>query len=222
MTTIDRYSGLAPNLGRKAPARVATTTNVTLAGLQTINGVTLVEDDRVIVWQQTHAYENGIYDASSGNWTRSIDFNSLGDFVLGTSILAAAGTANALVEFTVTAKPAVLDINTLSFQVSSTQGVVTEGDIREVTITTDVPLTTDNGGVVKGNNAGGITVTVPTGMPEGYTVTYWQTGTGQIVRTAGAGVSFIPTAYDRTAYQGAAMTLFHFGSDVYGVTGQIA
>lgn len=55
--------------------RVETTANVDLAtgGLLTIDGVTLVADDRVLVASQTTDTENGIYVAAAGAWTRAAD-----------------------------------------------------------------------------------------------------------------------------------------------------
>lgn len=88
----DRRNGLIGELGIKKPVRVATTANITLSALQTIDGVTVVEDDRVLVKNQTIASENGIYDASSGSWTRSLDFDGNQDVTDGTIIYVRAGT----------------------------------------------------------------------------------------------------------------------------------
>lgn len=56
----------------------ATTANVNLAtvGLSAQDGVTISNGDRVLVWKQTTASENGIYIASSGAWMRSADADS--------------------------------------------------------------------------------------------------------------------------------------------------
>lgn len=59
----------------KPPVKVATTQNIVLDSAQTIDGVTLVEGDRVLVKDQLDAVENGIYDVvETGPWTRSSDF----------------------------------------------------------------------------------------------------------------------------------------------------
>lgn len=78
----------------KTPCRVATTANITLSGLQTIDGVSVVADDRVLVKNQSNTVDNGIYKASSGNWERTTDFDSPFEVVKGTLILINEGTAN--------------------------------------------------------------------------------------------------------------------------------
>lgn len=66
------------NIDRKASVRAATraeTGNVDLAtgGLLSIDGVSLVAGDRVLVKNQTDPVENGIYVVADGPWVRSED-----------------------------------------------------------------------------------------------------------------------------------------------------
>ena len=65
-------------LDSKQSVRVATTANIALAGLQSIDAVTLVAGDRVLVKNQTAAKDNGLYVAAAGTWprTRDADHNS--------------------------------------------------------------------------------------------------------------------------------------------------
>lgn len=91
-STLARRLGLTGNRGCKAPVRVATTANIVLSGEQTIGGVSLVDGDRVLVWFQTSAIENGIYDVSTGSWTRSIDANGTQDWSTGTIGVMTSGT----------------------------------------------------------------------------------------------------------------------------------
>ena len=60
----------------KQSVRAATTANITLSGTQTIDGVTLVVGDRVLVKDQNTASQNGIYVVASGSWTRATDSNT--------------------------------------------------------------------------------------------------------------------------------------------------
>lgn len=60
---------------RAAVVTVATS-NITLSGEQTIEGVAVVSGDRVLVTGQTDASENGIWVAASGAWSRADDMNT--------------------------------------------------------------------------------------------------------------------------------------------------
>lgn len=102
MNLIDRLNGLSEGLAIKVPARVATTGDISLYGLQTIDDVAVAEGDRVLVWQQADAKQNGIYDASSGPWQRSKDFDGARDIVQGTTVIVNLGTVNAQLAFWVT------------------------------------------------------------------------------------------------------------------------
>lgn len=79
----------------KPPVRVATTADITLSGIQTIDGVSLDAGDRVLVKDQSTATQNGIWTAGAGAWTRTEDFNAVSEAVTGTLIFVTAGTVNA-------------------------------------------------------------------------------------------------------------------------------
>ena len=71
-----RLNGLTP----KAPARAATTANITLSGTQTIDGVAVVAGNRVLVKNQTTTSQNGIYVVAAGAWSRSADMDQTTPF----------------------------------------------------------------------------------------------------------------------------------------------
>jgi hypothetical protein len=66
---------IAQGLSPKQAVKCATTVNITLSGLQTIDTYTTLAGDRVLVKNQSTSSENGIYIAASGAWTRSADMN---------------------------------------------------------------------------------------------------------------------------------------------------
>jgi len=81
--------------GVKGPVRAATTANITLSNTQTIDGVSLVAGDRVLVKNQSTGSQNGIYDVVSGGaWTRSVDFDADTEVRGGTVVAVSEGTVN--------------------------------------------------------------------------------------------------------------------------------
>jgi hypothetical protein len=72
---------VAQGLDVKASVVAATTANITLSGAQTIDGVSIVAGDRVLVKNQTTQADNGIYVAASGAWARAADANTWAELV---------------------------------------------------------------------------------------------------------------------------------------------
>lgn len=89
-TYTSRIDGVTTSVAVKAPCRVVTNANITLSGEQTINGVAVVDGDRVLVKDQSTASQNGIYVASTTAWERAKDFNGSRDAVKGTLVFAGA------------------------------------------------------------------------------------------------------------------------------------
>lgn len=72
---------VAQGLDVKASVVAATSGNITLSGAQTIDGVSVVAGDRVLVKAQTASADNGIYVVSNTSWTRSADANTWAELV---------------------------------------------------------------------------------------------------------------------------------------------
>lgn len=118
MATIstDRLYGLNSSVAIKSPVAAATTENITLSGEQTIDGVSCTDGDRVLVKDQSTSTENGIYNVSTGAWSRSADFDGTRDVVQGTTVKVVAGTINAAQWFNVTtSNPIVPDSSSIAF-----------------------------------------------------------------------------------------------------------
>jgi hypothetical protein len=77
-TYLDFY---AAGISWKQPVRCGTTANITLSGLQTIDGVTVVADNRVLVKNQTTTSQNGIYLASATAWSRAPDADTWNELI---------------------------------------------------------------------------------------------------------------------------------------------
>jgi hypothetical protein len=67
---------VAQGLDAKASCVAATTADITLSGAQTIDGVSIVAGNRVLVKNQSLSQNNGIYLCASGSWTRTTDANT--------------------------------------------------------------------------------------------------------------------------------------------------
>ena len=85
---------IAQGLSPKQAVKCGTTANITLSGLQTIDGYTTLAGDRVLVKNQTSSAENGIYIASASAWTRSTDMDVWSE-VPGAYTVILNGTNNA-------------------------------------------------------------------------------------------------------------------------------
>ena len=79
----------------KQSVRAATTANIVLSGLQTIDGITLVANDRVLVKDQSTAAQNGLYTAQSGAWVRTTDADGANEVTAGMAVMVTEGTLNA-------------------------------------------------------------------------------------------------------------------------------
>ena len=119
----------AEGLDVKDSVKIATTANITLSGTQTIDGVAISADERVLVKDQSTASQNGIYLCKSGSWERADDMAAGGDaagaftFVEQGSTLADTGWV-----CSTNKGSAVVGTNNLAFTQFSSAGVTSAGD----------------------------------------------------------------------------------------------
>lgn len=102
-------------LSWKAAVRAASTGNVSVASPgATLDGVTLVTGDRVLLKNQTAGAENGIYTwtGSAAALTRTPDADSAAELV-GASVLVTEGTANQNTQWNQTIEPITLGTTAL-------------------------------------------------------------------------------------------------------------
>lgn len=116
MTQNDRVLGIVGNAAIKIPVRVASTSNLTLSGEQTVAGVTCVSGDRVLVKSQTDATQNGIWDVDTGTWERAKDFDGSYDAVQGTLIPVYRGAGTYALYAISNTDPVVIDTSSLTFE----------------------------------------------------------------------------------------------------------
>ena len=140
---------VAQGLDVKDSVKVATTANITLSGTQTIDGVAVSADERVLVKNQSTASENGLYLCKSGSWSRTDDL-AAGANAAGVFVFIESGSTQADQGFVCTSDSgsAVVGTNSLAFTQFSGSGSFTAGDGLDLTGTTFSADIKANSGVV--------------------------------------------------------------------------
>lgn len=87
---LNQLEAAIAGLSWKQAVRAATIADITLSGTQTIDGVILAANDRVLVKNQALAKDNGIYKVASGAWTRTTDLDQAAEFE-GAAVLVEEG-----------------------------------------------------------------------------------------------------------------------------------
>ncbi|EPZ4326336.1 phage tail protein [Pseudomonas aeruginosa] len=122
-------------LDSKQSVRVATTANIVLSGLQTIDGVALSAGDRVLVKNQGTAAQNGIYTVASGAWMRAGDADLSLEVTPGMLVPVEQGAINgdSLWQL-VTDAPITLGTTGLTFEVAAGPVGLAAGTYRSMTV----------------------------------------------------------------------------------------
>lgn len=128
LTTKSYVDALVNGLDVKASVRVATTEDSDLSGLDTIDGVTVVAGDRILVKSQTDGTQNGIYVAAAGSWSRATDCDVSAEVTSGFFTFVSEGTANADSGWVLTTNdPITVGSTSLTFTQFSGAGQITAG-----------------------------------------------------------------------------------------------
>lgn len=118
---------VAQGLDAKGSVVAATTASITLSGLQTIDGVSITANMRVLVKNQSNATENGIWVASASAWTRADDM-STGDEFPGAFTFVEQGTTYADTGWVQTADNVTVGTTPITWVQFSSAGQFTAGD----------------------------------------------------------------------------------------------
>lgn len=113
-----------------ASVKAATTGSITLANEQTIDNVSLVAGDRVLVKNQSSATANGIYEVvDGGSWVRAADADTNAEVTAGLFVFVEQGDTNADSGWILTSdNPINLGVTSLNFAQFSGAGQITAGD----------------------------------------------------------------------------------------------
>ena len=121
--------GVSQGLDIKDSVKGATTANITLSGTQTIDGVAVSADERVLVKNQSTASQNGLYLCKASTWARTDDL-AAGVDAAGMFTFVEQGSTNADQGFVCSSDKgsAVVGTNNLSYTQFSGSGNLTAGD----------------------------------------------------------------------------------------------
>ncbi len=146
--------GVAQGLDVKDSVKATTTANGTLASAfangQTIDGITLATNDRILIKDQSTQTENGIYKVNASGAPTRVDDLATGADAAGVFVFVEQGTVNAENGFVCTSNKgsAVVGTNNLVFSQFSGAGQITTADgLQKTGNTISVDLKA-NGGLV--------------------------------------------------------------------------
>jgi hypothetical protein len=155
LVTLQQLQAMVRGLSWKEEVRAATTTNGTLATAyangQTIDGISLVTNDRILIKDQTSHQEDGIYTVNaSGAPTRATDADATAELENAT-VFVSAGTVNADKAFTQTATITTPGTTVQAWVQFGGGGSITAGNGLTGTTTFSVLLDTASGMIVAGS-----------------------------------------------------------------------
>lgn len=152
--TLQQLQAAIRGLSWKDEVQVATTTNGALATAyangQTIDGVTLATNMRILIKNQTTQTENGIYTVNaSGAPTRAVDADSSAELESAT-VFVVAGTTNQNTAWTQTTDNPTIGTNNITFVQFGGGSSITAGNGLQGTTTFSILLDTASGLIVSG------------------------------------------------------------------------
>jgi hypothetical protein len=112
---------------------------------------------------------------------------------------------------------------TFSEKITANAGIaLSSGSINNQTGTTYTLVAADNGEFVVCDNAAAITVTVPAGLPLGFSCSIIQKGAGQVTLSASGTTLRLVASQNKTAAQYAVMTLLSHVANEFIVGGNVS
>lgn len=193
----------ATGLKIKTACRAATTGNITLSGLQTVDGVALNNLDRVLVKDQGSPATNGIYLAVSGGpWTRTADADTWSE-LYGATVFITNGTVNASSTWAATIPSSgVLGVDEIRFALFGASASYTAGtglNLIGSQFSLATPVTVSNGGlgvstitgILKGNGTSAISTANAADIVGAIGATTVQNATTAATCTGNAGTATI-------------------------------
>ena len=192
------------NLDYKQATRVVTVANITLSGgaPALVDGVTLVEDDRVLVTAQSTGTQNGLYivstvgTGSNGTWVRTSDGNETGEIEAGMIVMVTEGTVYADTQWKlITDNPIIIGSTTLTFTQNYSANSIS-GGTSNVSVYSNANVTISSAGT-----ANVLTVS-STGVVVAGTISATGNVTGNYILGNGSQLSGVITTVDANTLTG--------------------
>jgi phage-related tail fiber protein len=206
----------AQNLNVKEPVRAVAISPITLSGTQSVDGVSLIAGDRVLVTAQASAPANGIYVVAAGSWSRAGDADTSAEVRSGMYVFVTeGGTYDNSGWVLTTNNPIILDTTSLVFVQFSGAGQITAGaGLTKTGNTIDAVGTTNRITVaadsidIAGTYVGQTTITtlgtIGTGTWQGTAVGVLYGGTGASTAAGARTALGVPTKFSANIGDGAA------------------
>lgn len=111
----------------KTAARLKTTANISLTGIQTIDGVAGATGSRILVNNQTDSTQNGVYIMNTGAWVRADDVNDPTE-IENSTVMITLGTVSKNTQWTqIALGPIVVGTSPINYGQISGAGTYTNG-----------------------------------------------------------------------------------------------
>ena len=192
------------NLDYKQATRVVTVANITLSGgaPAVVDGVTLAEDNRVLVTAQSTGTQNGLYivsavgTGSNGTWVRTSDGNETGEIEAGMIVMVTEGTVYADTQWKlITDNPIIIGTTALTFTQNYSANSIS-GGTSNVSVYSNANVTISSAGT-----ANVLTVS-STGVVVAGTISATGNITGNYILGNGSQLSGIITTVDANTLTG--------------------
>lgn len=132
------------------------------------------------------------------------------------------GTGVSLIDGTISIGQAVGTNDDVTFNdISSTAGSIYgfDASLTNISATTYTLSSNDNGKVITLDNTSGITLTIPTGLGDGFNCLIIQKGTGQVFVSPSSTTIINRQGHTKSAGQYAVVSLVNIGNDTFIVAG---
>lgn len=137
LTTKAYVDNLINGVSWKQAVKAASTANLTLSAPQTVDGISLIAGDRVLVKNQSTASQNGIYVVAAGAWTRALDADSAAELD-GSAVYIQQGTANGDTAYTETATVVTIGTDTVTYAQFAATGAAAANTLTGTTLASNV------------------------------------------------------------------------------------